>query len=224
MASRISPETYAIAGAIVTIKSDGQLEILRGIVRQEDGLDEDRPESASSPRPEFSAALVQSLTEAKSAAISATLAKHYDIALAAVVHAMARAVFWRHGDHSSLQLKANVTSFKEESQGAEQLKEAHDNWSERLPEAKDSLFQWCLEQDRGTLLELLAFCAACTVNTVESKQDRDYILQPSAANYLTIAALALAMRQYTAWFMQVAVPARPDGYAQLRADHRQVCR
>ena len=29
-----------------------------------------------------------------------------------------------------------------------------------------------------------------------------YILQPSAAHYLTIAALALAMKQYTAWFMQ----------------------
>jgi ParB family transcriptional regulator, chromosome partitioning protein len=190
-----SPETFAIAGAIVTLKSDGAVEILRGVVRPEDMPDEEEAESASKPRPEFSAALVQSLTEAKSAAISAVLAERPDIALAAVVHHLAASVFNLHGNHSCLQISVKRWYFKEESQGSERLEISHEKWKDRLPEARDSLWAWCLEQERETLLELLAHCAACTVNAVETK-DRECALRIPHANALA-SALSLDM---TKWF------------------------
>lgn len=193
-------ETIAIAGAIVTLNYDGEIEILRGIVRPEDMPEEDEPESASKPRPEFSAALVQSLTEIKSAAISAELAGRPDIALAAVVHTLAASVFGLHGNHSCLQISGKKWYFKEKSQGAEQLGLAHEKWKERLPEDRGALWGWCLEQDRDTLLELLAHCAACTVNAVEVKHDRDAATRIPHANILA-TALGLDM---TKWFTPTA--------------------
>lgn len=196
--SAYTPDVLAIGGAIVTIGSDGEAQILRGIVRPEDEPEEEaRPAKA---RPEFSAALVESLTEAKSAAISASLAERPDIALAAIVQAMARSVFNRHGGYSSLQLKVNPTRFKEESQGSHQLGLAHEKWLERLPEQGNALWQWCLEQDQATLLELLAHCAACTLNAVDSKHDRDCVMRIPHANALA-TALSLDMKQ---WFTPTA--------------------
>jgi ParB family chromosome partitioning protein len=77
----------------VTIGRNGEPEILRGIVRPEDEPEDEAGPREPKSRPEFSAALVESLTEAKSAAISTTLAGRPDIALAAVVHAMAGSAF-----------------------------------------------------------------------------------------------------------------------------------
>ena len=193
-----TPEVLAIAGAIVTIDPDGETEVLRGIVRPEDEPEEERKPAKA--RPEFSAALVESLTEAKSAAISASLAERPDIALAAIVHGMARSVFNRHGGYSSLQLKVTVTRFKEESEGASQLGLAHEKWLERLPEQGNALWQWCLEQDQATLLELLAHCAACTLNAVDLKHDRDCIFRIPHANALA-AVLNLDMAK---WFTPTA--------------------
>ena len=193
-----APDVLAIAGAIVTIGSDGETEILRGIVRPEDEPEEERKPAKA--RPEFSAALVESLTEAKSAAISATLAVNPGIALAAVVHAMACSVFNRHGGYSSLQLKVSAKRFKEESEGSSQLGLAHENWLERLPEQGNALWQWCLEQDQATLLELLAHCAACTLNAVDLKHDRDCAFRIPHANALA-TVLNLDM---TKWFTPTA--------------------
>ena len=157
--STYGPDVLAIAGAIVTVGADGEPEVLRGIVRPEDEPEEDQA-TASKPRPEFSAALLESLTEAKSAAISATLAGHPGIALAAVVHAMAGSVFRLYGSESSLQLSAKVTQLREASKGAQELDTVHPQWTKRLPSGSDSLWRWCIEQEQGTLLELLAYCAA----------------------------------------------------------------
>ena len=194
-----TPEVLAIAGAIVTIGKDGEAEVLRGIVRPEDEPeDEKRP---AQPRPEFSGALVQSLTEAKSAAISATLAERPDVALAAVVHALAGKVFGLHGSDSSLQVKLELPRLREASAGAEQLDALHERWTERLPASPDALWHWCLAQDQTTLLELLAYCAARTVNAVQVKQDRPGCQRLTHANALA-AALSLDMAQ---WFTPTAV-------------------
>jgi ParB family chromosome partitioning protein len=189
-----TPDVLAIAGAFVTIGSDGEPEILRGIVRPEDEP-EGEPE-ASKARPEFSAALVESLTEAKSAALSATLADKPDVALAAVVHALAGSVFRLFGSDSSLQISAKVTTLREPSKGAQQLDAAHERWAERIPGDPRALWDWCLAQERDTLLDLLAYCAARTVNAVQAKQDRPGTPRLRHANTLA-AALTFDMRQ---WF------------------------
>jgi ParB family chromosome partitioning protein len=193
-----APEVLRIAGAIVTIGVNGELEVLRGLVRPEDEP-EDEP-GAPKVRPEFSAALVESLTEAKSTGISATLAEKPDIALAAVVHALAGGVFRIFGSDSSLQLTATVTRLRTESRGAAELEAAHERWSERLPGSGDALWAWCLAQDRDTLLELLAYCASRTVNAVQSKLNRAGNRSLAHADGLALA-MQLDMAQ---WFTPTA--------------------
>ena len=126
-----TPDVLAIAGAIVTIGRNGEPEILRGIVRPEDEPEEER--QPARPRPEFSAALVESLTEAKSAAIGASLAGRPDIALAAVVHALTSDVFHGFRNDNSLRISGKFTHLKEEPAGAGELKVAYEKWFEKLP-------------------------------------------------------------------------------------------
>jgi ParB family chromosome partitioning protein len=194
------PDVLAIAGAIVTIGRNGDLDILRGIVRSEDEPEADAEPRASKARPEHSAALVESLTEAKSSGISATLADKPDIALAAVVHALAGSVFPLCGGGTALQLSLEVTRLRGESTGGAALDTAHEQWSERLPAGSDALWQWCLAQDQTTLLDLLAYCAARSVNAVQAKHDRPSGTRLAHANALA-AALSFDMKE---WFTPTA--------------------
>jgi ParB family transcriptional regulator, chromosome partitioning protein len=197
--SAYTPEVIAIAGAVVTIGSDGELEIVRGLVRPEDEPERESS-TKSEARPEFSAALIESLTEHKSAAISASLTQRPDIALAAVVHSMALGIFHRSGSESSLQISAKVTYLREESKGVDELERARERWLERIPADETALWDWCLTQDQETLLELLAYCAALTLNAVRTKQDRSDPPRIAHANALA-NALGLDM---PAWFTPTA--------------------
>jgi ParB family chromosome partitioning protein len=194
-----TPDVIAIAGAVITIGHDGETEIVRGLVRPED-----EPEHEASPkseaRPEFSATLVESLTQHKSAAISASLAKRPDIALASVVHVLALRIFHSSTNESSLQLSAKVTHFREESKGSEELENMRESWSERLPGDESALWDWCLAQDQETLLDLLAYCASVTVDAVRTKQDRS---DPPRIGHAGALAHALGV-DMTAWFTPTA--------------------
>jgi ParB family transcriptional regulator, chromosome partitioning protein len=53
------------------------------------------------------------------------------------------------------------------------MQDAHDLWAERLPGDPDVLFDWCLDASQDTLLELLAYCSALSVNAVRTPFDRD---------------------------------------------------
>ena len=194
-----TPDVLAIGGAIVTIGADGEPQILRGIVRPEDEPEEER--QPSKPRPEFSAALVESLTEAKSAAIGASLAGRPDIALAAVVHALASDVFHGYRNDNSLRISGKITYLKEDSAGARELKDLYEKWFEKLPKGERTLWDWCLAQEQGTLLELLALCAACTVDAVQRKQD----IQDGGRRIAQTNALATALNlDMTKWFTPTA--------------------
>lgn len=195
-------ETMAIAGAIVTIDRSGEVEIVRGLVRPEDAPEESREAKGSGPKekPRFSASLIESLTAAKSAAISASLVERPDIALAAVVHAMACNVFRSCRNESSLQMTARITHLRETCKGMDVLEQARERWGDRVPADPQHLWEWCLGQDKDTLLELLAFCAARSVDAVQRKQDRQDCDRIVHANALA-AALSLDM---TAWFTPTA--------------------
>ena len=44
-----------------------------------------------------------------------------------------------------------------------------DRWQDRLPGDCADLWAWCFEQPQDTLLDLMAICAACTVDAVQTK-------------------------------------------------------
>ena len=207
------PETLTIAGAVVTIGNDGKVSVERGLIRPEDmpkraAKAKPRHEagdaaSAGDQPPSFSAALTESLTAHKSAALSAELLQRPDIALAAVVHAFAsKIVLGSHSADSSLEIAASPQSLRsvEGSKAYAQLEAAREIWSQQVPGTHDGLWAWCLGQDQSVLLDLLAFCTAATVNAVQVKSDR-----PDSGRFQHAAQLASALSlDMKAWFTPTA--------------------
>jgi ParB family chromosome partitioning protein len=185
------PETLAMAGVIVTIGADGKADIHYGFVKPEDdpkkaakgktkivtgtGEDGTVTEIEVAEARALPATLTESLTAHKSAAISAALKDRPAVALAAVVHGMTLQVFFGSRSRTtSLQITATSSSLRkvQNSTAFEVLEQARAQWGEQIPGSPDDLWTWCLEQPQDVLLDLLAFCAALTVNAVQVKADR----------------------------------------------------
>ncbi|MCU1336679.1 MAG: parB-like partition protein [Bryobacterales bacterium] len=206
-----TPEQLAMAGAIAIIGKDGKIGIERGFVRPEDMPKEGKKAKAAqtvgpdgqpggeSRLPDLSAALTESLSAHKSAALAAELAAQPDIALAVVVHGLAARVLLDVSvEKRGLQIAAHPQSLHriEGSKAFERMEAERKNWREAIPKSADALWAWCLEQKQETLLKLLAFCAAATVNAVQGKSDR-----PEGDRLKNAAALAMALKlDMKAWF------------------------
>ena len=182
-----SPETLALAGAIVALGPDGEPDICTGYIRPEDApkkngrtvtrtqADGTVTEDAIEDRSPLPASLIESLTAQRSAALNAALLGYPAVALAAVVHNLALPVFYNgpRGD-SVLQIVANDASLHrvEGSPAHAAIDAAREHWRTHLPSNGYDLFPWCLAQTADTLRGLLTFCAAQTVNAVLLKADR----------------------------------------------------
>ncbi len=207
------PDTLAIAGAVVSIGHDGKAEINYGYVKPEDAPKKNTKEKAAATGEDataadaegfaLSAALTESLTAQRTAAISAALTGNSGVALAAVVHSMTLQLFYNgHSRDTSLQITASEPVLRdvEGSTPGEALDRANTQWGECLPGNPHDLWTWCLEQSQDILLDLLACCAACTVNAVQSKSDR-----ADDERFLHADRLAAALRlDMTAWFRPTA--------------------
>lgn len=207
-----SPETLAIAGAVVTIGHDGSPEIHRGFVKPEDMPEEetahDIAEAADSSLVEngvspLSAALVESLTTHQSAALSAALLDHPEAALALLVERLALPVFYNgRNAESVLQITPRVVSLHsvEGSPAFAAIEAAHAHWRTRLPAESETLLTWCFMQNVATLQGLLTFCIAQTVNAVLLKGERSTSPRMEQARALA----ALLNLDMAAWFTPTA--------------------
>lgn len=96
-------------------------------------------------------------------------------ALAAVVYTLVLDTFdhYTMRDEGALKISGSSQSLHrvEGSEAFRQMEEARAKWQKRVP-TKDKLWPWLLKQDTDTLLNLLAFCAAASVNAVQQKTDR----------------------------------------------------
>ena len=207
-----TPEQLAVAGAVVFIDHQGKAKIERGLVRPEDmpktGKAKNTKTSAASGHEDgadqpagLSASLVESMTAHKSAALAASLLDAPDVGLAAVVYAMVLDVF-RHRHDTALKLSATVQSLQRvEGSGAfQRLEAARETWGQRIPGTPADIWTWCLEQDQAVLIDLLTFCAACTLNAVQMKSDR-----PDAPRLVHAGQLAAVLHlDMTAWFTPTA--------------------
>jgi ParB family chromosome partitioning protein len=209
------PDTLAIAGAVVSIGHDGKAEIHYGYVKPEDAPKK-KPKEKTVTNPEdgtvttveeetftMSAALTESLTAHRTAALGAALTDNPGVALAAVVHSLALQAFYNgHSRDTCLQITGEETTLRdvEGSTACAVRERAHQQWGECLPGNPHDLWKWCLEQPQDILLDLLACCAACTVNAVQSKSDSADDERLLHADRLA-AALRLDMAQ---WFKPTA--------------------
>ena len=211
-------ETLSIAGAIVTIDHSGSVRIERGLVRKEDirkaGPSGELPASSEdddvSTDTALSPRLIEDLTAEKSAAIAAELIGQPDIALAAVVHALALdRLYSGHGHDSCLRLRLSPPGLgaaiakPDVSKALAALAQEQDRLGDQLPGNPADLWNWCLERSRDELLSLLAFMAATAVDVVQRKTDR-----PNASRLIHGNHFAQALQlDMTAWYTPTA-----DGY------------
>lgn len=221
----------AAAGAIVTIDRNGEAVIHRGLLREaeakalrtlerlrqgfgsegEAGNDDTGEETDDAPKPAaMSDRLAQRLSAHRTAALQIEMARHPQVALAALVHGMVQTVL--QGSHYGprhdalplgVSLKAQdwlegIAPDMPDSSAAEALRELQQVAGEALPEDSAELFAVLLAKSQDELVRLLAVCVAVTVDVVT----------PRATSHQPGAELAQAVGlDMAAWWKPTA-----DGY------------
>lgn len=209
-----APEDLEIAGAIVSLHGNGTVRVDRGLVKPEDlcpeisgeegasaeNSDEETP--AGAPVLKHSATLLEDLTAQKTAAVRLELANNPDVALAAVVHGfLLRLVYtdYTASQYSALEVTITSTglegSMKQPDQCAtlEDLENLAEQFGSHIPGNPADLWDWCIDQHKSNLLQLLAWAASRSLNAVEGKFPR-----PNAAAHANQigAAVGIDMREY----------------------------
>ncbi|WP_348692531.1 ParB/RepB/Spo0J family partition protein [Stutzerimonas balearica] len=220
----------AAAGAIVTIDRNGVAVIHRGLLREaeakalrtlerlrqgfgsegEAGNDDTGEEADDAPKPAaMSDRLAQRLSAHRTAALQIEVARHPQVALAALVHGMVQTVL--HGSYYGHDLPLGVKLTQQdrlegmapdwpESPAAVALRELQQVAGEALPEDSAELFAALLAKSQDELVRLLAVCVASTVDVVTPRVTQH---QPGAE---LAQAVGLDM---AAWWQPTA-----DGYFQ----------
>jgi len=191
------PTVKAAAGAIVTIDRNGEAVVHRGLMREaeakalrtlerlrqgfsgedaeegEDGDDDRQPKTAT-----MSDRMAQRLSTHRTAALQIEVARHPQVALAALVHGMVQTVL--HGSHYgprhdalplgvSLKVQDRLEGMAPdwpESPAALALHELQQVAGGKLPEDSAELFAALLAKPQDELVNLLAVCVASTVDVV----------------------------------------------------------
>ena len=186
----------AAAGAIVTIDRNGEAVIHRGLLREaeakalrtlerlrqgfgsegEAGNDDTGEETDDASKPAaMSDRLAQRLSAHRTAALQIEVARHPQVALAALVHGMVQTVL--QGSHYGHDLPLGVKLTQQdrlegmapdwpESPAAVALRELQQVAGEALPEDSAELFAALLAKPQDELVRLLAVCVASTVDVV----------------------------------------------------------
>lgn len=221
----------AAAGAIVTIDRNGQAVIHRGLMREaeakalrtlerlrqgfsgEDAGNDDEGEDGDSEGQSKTAAmsdkLAQRLSAHRTAALQIEVARHPQVALAALVHGMVQTVLQdsHYGHDLALGVRLTVKDRLEglapdipDSPAAVALRELQQVAGEGLPEDSTELFAVLLAKSQDELVRLLAVCVAVTVDVVT----------PRAAQHQPGAELAQAVGlDMAAWWKPTS-----EGYFQ----------
>ena len=220
-------ETKARCGVVVSIASNGEPAYLAGLIRKED---ERELLNASSPNHNgntvtatddasateeggpiaYSAALMESLTTYKTAAIAVELSRKPLIALAALVHALVLRTFRfdleMYRTQTSLQIATSTPSLEavKESLAAADLERQRTEWLALFPRTETELWQWCLTQNQETLLQLLAFLTATSLNAVQSVHTTSSEGDPKARIQHANAIAGALQMDITRWFEPTA--------------------
>ena len=190
-----APSVKAAAGAIVTIDRNGEAVIHRGLLREAEakalrtleklrqgfgnaeGEAENDVEGEAAEQPKavnLSDRLAQRLSAHRTAALQIEMARHPQVALAALVHGMVKTVLQDgYGHDLPLGVRLTVQDRLEgvapdwpESPTAVALRELQQAWGGKLPENSAELFAVLLAMEQGELVKLLAVCVASTVDVV----------------------------------------------------------
>jgi ParB family chromosome partitioning protein len=219
-----APEVRAMAGVIVTLNREGQPLMHRGLLREaeakalraldaarqraangqtpgDDGGDPDGSTTGDPPRSaeHLSDRLARRLSAHRTAALQIEIARHPQVALAALVHILVQqALQGGYRNALPLGLRLSLRDRLEdlapdwpESPAVLALRELRQAWSEQLPQDPGNLFAKLLAMPQDELVQLLALCTAPAVDVVTP---RATACQPGAE-----LTLALNLDMATWW-------------------------
>lgn len=189
----------ARGGVFVILNHDGTARIERGFIRAEDEAtkqedadgaavtedseivgdgdaedtepqpDDEEAEDAGKP---LSDGLIRDLTAHRTLGLRLALGEQPDMALVAVVHALAAQTFYRGGEASCLEVRltsaylASHADGIEDTPAAKALADRHAGWASDMPRDVAGLWDFVAGLDHASLMALLAHCASLTVNAV----------------------------------------------------------
>lgn len=174
------PETAEDGETVIDgVRVNGDGEIIGGGEQDGEGGDG----STSEPEPEedagddgkpLSDSLIRDLTAHRTLGLRLALGEQPDIALVAVVHALAAQTFYRGGGEAhcleirptSNYLAAHADGI-EDTAAAKMLADRHAGWAADMPRDVADLWGCVAGLDHASLMALLAHCASLTVNAVK---------------------------------------------------------
>jgi ParB family chromosome partitioning protein len=211
-------------GAFVYLGSDGGARIERGFIRPEDEAPEpeDGADDDGEPRPQEGGAegecpeseeepdgltplsdrLVLELSAYRTAGLREALGREPDVALIAVVHAMALPAFYPVSAlPNCLEIKttrAELGAFAPglaDSPAGRAVCERHGQWATRLPAGAGELWDFLIALGGGELLDLLAHCASLTLNALQQPWER----KPAVMAHTQTLARAVGLDMTKTW-------------------------
>ena len=224
------PEDVACGGAFVVLNHDGTVRIERGFIRagdekprsqaeasetegateaegadgqtREDG--EGEPESGAEEGDEdrpLSDILVRDLTAHRTLGLRLNLSEQPDVAIIAVVHALAAQIFYLGADIHVVGIQPIKTDLATHADGIEDTPtgkvwaDRHANWARQLPREVASLWTFVAELDDDSRFALFAHCVALTVNAVKLPWER----RPRALGTSDLLAEAVTLDMTGYW-------------------------
>ena len=185
----------AMAGAVVSLDSEGAVVVHRGLLREDEAkalrtqqrgveAEDDARETGAQEQTEgeppsltISEKLARRLSAHRTAALQAEVARHPHVALVAVVHRLAQRIVLEGYHGSPLNISADPQDRLEqhapdaaEAPAAVGMRKVREAWGQRLPEDSEALFAELLAMPQSELLSLLAVCVGYTVSAITSRE------------------------------------------------------
>ncbi len=186
--------TYEVDG--VTVTKDGE-------IVGDEGNDDERADSALEAADEdagdagkpLSDLLIRDLTAHRTLGLRLALGEQPDMALVAVVHALAAQTFYRVGEASCLEIRltsaylASHADGIEDTPAAKALADRHAEWASDMPRDVADLWAFVAGLDHASLMALLAHCAALTINAVKVQWEQKPNARATAEKLATATML-----------------------------------
>jgi ParB family chromosome partitioning protein len=178
------PADKLLAGALVTIDDSGKPIIYRDLIRPDDKSKMAKigntagaatsDEKAPKLKPVHSDRLTTVLTAHRTIALQAEMMNRPDVAFVVLTERLIKQVFFPHDYHEKItQISLqHPTLAKDVQSGSASIAFAakREALLAQLPEDGDALLAWLLEQPQATVFDYMAFCTACSLNAVQTRE------------------------------------------------------
>jgi ParB family transcriptional regulator, chromosome partitioning protein len=205
----------ATCGVILSIGHSGSLEVRAGWMKASDRKAIDKAQieklkeagkpipaslqaaASKGERAAYSERLMLDMTAHRTAAMQAALTDNAHVALALTVHSMVMPILGA-DRYASTPLKLSIHETKntqlagraseyDTSSAAETMASAEDKWGNRVPGGDNvTVYRWLLKQDTNTLLDLLAFCAASSLDAMHGRERESFDMSDALAESLDL--------------------------------------